>query len=63
MKVGDLVRCWWSSHAGDFTQGPAMIGILMDVLDEGEDVMVYIASMENVYWFPKGDYEVINESR
>lgn len=63
MKVGDLVRCWWNQpDADDFAPSP-MIGILMDVIDAPYEVSVYIPSMKNVYWFPKGEYEVINASR
>ena len=62
MKVGDLVRCWWKVHPAA-TRGPAMTGILMDVIDAPHEVSAYIPSMKNVYWFPKGDYEVISASR
>jgi len=62
MKVGDLVRCWWKVP-DDFTPGPAMTGILMDVIDAPDEVSVYIPSKKNVYWFPEGEYEVISASR
>jgi len=62
MKVGDLVRCWWKVHSAA-RPGPAMTGILMDVIDAPDEVSVYIPSEKNVYWFPKGNYEVISEGR
>lgn len=66
MKPGDLVRCWWSDpNYPPFPPFPPTVvtGILMDVIDAPDEVSVYIPSMKNVYWFPKGDYEVISASR
>ena len=62
MKVGDLVRCWWKVHAAA-TRGPAMIGILMDVIDAPDDVEVYVPSENAKYWFSSDEYEVICENR
>ena len=63
MKVGDLVRCWWGQPDADDFAPTVVTGILMDVIDAPDEVSVYIPSMKNVYWFPKGDYEVISASR
>ena len=63
MQVGDLVRCWRAP--GPFPQepGPVMIGILMDVIDAPDDVMVYLFSEKCTNWFNSDEYEVINEAR
>ena len=67
MKVGDLVRCWWNFHRWKVhsasARGPAMIGILMDVIDAPDEVEVYVPSENRKYWFSSDEYEVINESR
>jgi len=68
MQVGDLVQCWRAPGRARRPRwgpwpGTVMIGILMDVRDAPDDVMVYLFSEKCTNWFNSDEYEVISESR